>query len=59
MQQDGVAIGNNFLKTSLTEALLKFLALLKKILKGQNLTTGPQCYAMTKNRNIGKTETQP
>ena len=28
---------------------MKFLFLLKKILKGNNLTTGIQCYTTTKN----------
>ena len=36
-------------KTSLAESLLKFLVLLKKILKDWNLTTGPQYYVLTKN----------
>ena len=34
---------------SLDEALLKFLVLLNKILKGQNITTGPQCYMIMNN----------
>ena len=36
-------------KTGSIEALLKFLVLLKDILKGKNLKTSPHNYAMTKN----------
>ena len=40
-------------KTGSDKALLKFLVLLKKILKGQNLTTCPQWYVMANNLLIG------
>ena len=35
--------------TILDESLLKFLVLVNKILKGQNMTTGTQCYMIMKN----------
>ena len=40
-------------KTVLDKSLLKFLVLLKKILKVQNLTPGPQWYVMANNILIG------
>ena len=40
-------------KTVLDKSLLKFLVLLKKILKVQNLTTGPKWYVMANNILIG------
>ena len=36
-------------RTGSEKSLLKFIFLLKKILKGQNLITGPQYYTTTKN----------
>ena len=41
-------------KTSSAKALLKFLFILKKILKGQNLKRGPKFYVTTKNTLAGE-----
>ena len=41
-------------KTGLVNALIKFLVLLKKIRKFQNLTTGTHRYVITKNLLEGK-----
>ena len=35
-------------KTGSYKSLLKFITVLKKIMKGQNLNNGPLCYYMTK-----------
>ena len=37
------------LNLGLSKTLSNFLVFLKKIFKGQNMTTGPQWYAMKKN----------
>ena len=41
-------------KTGTPEMILKFLVVLKKVIKGQSLTTGPQMYAMTRNLLAGE-----
>ena len=41
-------------KIGISKALLNFLKLLKKIIEGQNLRTGPQCFDMTNNILTGE-----
>ena len=36
-------------KTGLAKEILESIVLLRKIVRGQNLTTGPKCYLETEN----------
>ena len=46
---DTVAIYMSLFWTGIPEALLKFIALIHKIIRGQYLSTGPQNFGMTWN----------
>ena len=46
---ESVAIYVPMFRTTSTESLLKFVTILNNIVKGQDLSTGPQKYGMTQN----------
>ena len=41
-------------RTGSPEALLKFVTILHKIIRGQDLSTGPQKFGMTQNLVVGE-----
>ena len=51
---DTVAIYLPMFRTGGPEALLKFFPILNKIIWGQELSTGPQKFGMTRNLVIGE-----
>ena len=56
MEKDSetVAIYVPLFWTGIPEALPKFVTILNKIIKGQDLSNGPQKYRMTRNIVIGE-----
>ena len=54
MNRKMVSIYTPIFNTGSVEALLKFLVILKKIMKDQNLTNGPHCYTTTNNIIFGE-----
>ena len=51
---DTVEIYVPLFRTGSPEALLKFITLLNKIIRGQDLSTGPQNFGMKRNLFIGE-----
>ena len=49
-----VAIYVPLFRTGIPEALLKFVTLIHKIIRGQDLSMGPQKFGMTRNLVFGE-----